>query len=132
MQIIEETTALGVPFCHFKTITHSNQYNITFTKGGSRNQYEVHLIPLNIKRSDNKVLFDKDLRTFVCDKIYDFINKNNCEVYFSLNCVGLGNEYLLWKFIRWIDSYKVKVTIKSKVTISKDNTIRFFEFHITK
>lgn len=130
MQIIEETTALGVPFCHFKTIIHSNQYNITFTKGAAKNQYEVHLIPLNIKRKDNKVLFDKDLRTFVCEKIHAFIKKNNCQIYFSLNCVGLGNEYLLWKFIRWIKSYNHNLPIKSNVTINDDNTIRFFEFFI--
>ena len=132
MHIIEETTALGVPFCHFKTTLHSNQYNITFTKGENKNQYEVHLIPLHIKRSDNKVLFDRHLRSFVCNKIYDFIHQNNCEVYFSLNCVGLGNEYLLWKFIRWIDCYDKKVSIRSKVTESKDGSIRFFEFFLNK
>ena len=37
MKIIEETTALGVPFCHFKTIIHSNHYNLTFTKGSTLN-----------------------------------------------------------------------------------------------
>ena len=32
MEIIEETTALGVPFCHFRTELKRNQYNLTFTK----------------------------------------------------------------------------------------------------
>ena len=132
MKIIEETTALGVHFCHFKTIIHSNHYNLTFTKGDTKNQYEVHLIPLHIKRKDNKIMFDKDLRNFVCGKIYNFIKEKNCQIYFSLNCVGLGNEYLLWKFIRWINCYKNKISIKSKVTESKDGTIRFFEFFIDK
>jgi hypothetical protein len=132
MITIEETTALGVTFCHFKTIRHSNIYNLTFTKGESKNQYEVHLVPVIIKRRDNRVLFDKDLRTFICGKIFDFMNKHNCEMYFSLNCVGLGNEYLLWKFIRWIKSFNHKVKIKTKVTVSKDKTIRFFEFFINK
>ena len=132
MKIIEETTALGVQFCYFKTIKHSNKYNLTFTKGENKDQYEVHLIPLHIKRLDNKVLFDKDLRLFVCNKIYDFMLKNDCEIYFSLNSVGLGNEYLLWKFIRWIQSFHKKINVKSKVTISKDKTIRFFEFYINQ
>lgn len=45
MKIIEETTALGVPFCHFRTEVSRNQYNLTFTKTEEDNVYEVHLIP---------------------------------------------------------------------------------------
>ena len=60
------------------------------------------------------------------------MNKQNCEMYFSLNCVGLGNEYLLWKFIRWMKSFNHPVKIKSNITISKNKDIRFFEFFINK
>ena len=57
MEIIEETTALGVPFCHFRTELKRNQYNLTFTKTEEENVYEVHLIPLVNK------IFVKTLRT---------------------------------------------------------------------
>ena len=131
MKIVEETTALGVPFCHFKTTIHRNQYNLTFTKTNKKNTYEVHLIPLLILRNDGKVMFDNEIRKFVCDKIYDFMTQKRCSVYFNINCIGLGNEYLLWKFSRWIKYYDKKVNINSTVTQDYKNSIRFFEFTVS-
>ena len=59
MEIIEETTALGVPFCHFRTEFKRNQYNLTFTKTEEENVYEVHLIPLVIHYEKGKIVYDK-------------------------------------------------------------------------
>lgn len=66
MEIIEETTALGVPFCHFRTVYKRNQYNLTFTKAEEENVYEVHLIPLVIHYEKGKIVYDKTMRNFIC------------------------------------------------------------------
>ena len=131
MEIIEETVALGVPFCHFKTELHKNQYNLTFTKVEGKNMYEVHLIPLVINYVNEKIIFDKNMRKFICDKVLDFMHKNKCDIYFNINCIGLNNEFLVWKFIRWIQcsnhpKNKIEVTVTEKNTAS----IRLFEFFI--
>jgi|GEM_PF-2064861 len=131
MDIIEETTALGVPFCHFRTISNRNQYNLTYTKTATENQYEVHLIPLVIHQVNGKTIYDKDLRRFVCNKLLDFMAKNRCSLYFNINCIGLSNEYLVWKFLRWIRQYKSHVICEVKITEDNSNSIRFFEFYIS-
>lgn len=131
MEIIEETTALGVPFCHFRTNEKRNQYNLTFTKTEELNEYEIHLIPLIINYTKDKILFDKNMRSFLCSKITDFMNKHECDIYFSINCIGLGNEYLVWKFLRWIKiSNYPPNKIEIKVTENPLDAIRFFEFRI--
>ena len=130
MDIIEETTALGVPFCHFRTIVKRNQYNLTYTKTETANQYEVHLIPLVIHQVNGKTIYDKDLRCFVCDKLLDFMVNNECSLYFNINCIGLSNEYLVWKFLRWLRLYKEKINCEVKITEDNSNSIRFFEFFI--
>ena len=131
MQIIEEKEVYdGLFLCHFKTEIHSNQYNLTFTKVEENNTFTLHLIPIFYNRIDNKLLFDKDLRIFVCNTIYNFAKKNKCYVHFSLNITTIQDESLLYKFIRWINCFNKNFNVKSKVTISDDNNIRFFEFYL--
>lgn len=133
MEIIEETTALGVPFCHFRTVQQRNQYNLTFTKTDDPNIYEVHLIPLHINYVKNKIVFDKAIRDFICKKVLDFMSKNQSDVYFNINCIGLNNEFLVWKFLRWIKSSNYPSNkISVKVVENTSNSIRLFEFKISR
>lgn len=132
MEIIEETSALGVYFCHFRTEYNRNQYNLTFTKTEESNVYEVHLIPLLINDEKGKIAFDKSIRSFICGKVLDFMAKNNCNIYFNINCIGLNNEFLVWKFMRWIKtsnypSAKINVTVIENT----QNSIRLFEFNVS-
>lgn len=128
MEIIEETIALGIPFCHFRTLTHKNQYNLTFTK--KDDLYEVHLVPLIVSCDKGRVLYDKDLRNFVCDKVFEFMQKNKCKLYFSINCIGKENERLVWKILRWIRFFKHQPQIQVFITEDTSSSIRFFEFYI--
>lgn len=130
MEIIEETTALGVPFCHFRTISQRNQYNLTYTKTDKPNVFEVHLIPLLIHDANGRISYDKDLREFICNKIFKFKQDHNCELYFNINCVGLSNEFLVWKFLRWLKYFNKKIVAEIKITEDIPNSIRFFEFNI--
>lgn len=130
MQIIEETTALGVSFCHFKTIRFKNQYNLTFTKLERDDFYEVHLIPLVLSSEDGRSEYDRDLRKFVCDKIYQFMQEKECKIYFSINCIGISNEYLVWKFSRWIKCFHNPIKVTLNITEDLSKSIRFFEFEI--
>ncbi len=130
MDIIEETVALGVSFCHFKTLTRRNQYNLTYTKTGNINEYEVHLIPLHINYRKGKIVYDMAMRNFICQKVYDFMLKNNCQIYFNINCIGLNNEFLVWKFIRWLKFNTLGVKAEVKITEDTSDSIRFFEFFI--
>lgn len=132
MDIIEETVALGVPFCHFKTNVNRNQYNLTYTKTERPNEYEVHLIPLNIMHPTGKILFDKEMRNFICNKVHQFMLKNNCEIYFNVNCIGLNNEFLVWKFLRWLRCSTLTATTEVKITEDNTHSIRLFEFFIRK
>jgi hypothetical protein len=131
MEIIEETTALGVPFCHFRTSYKRNQYNLTFTKTEEENVYEVHLIPLVIHYEKGKIVYDKAMRIFVCEKVIEFMLKNKCDIYFNINCIGLGNEFLVWKFLRWMKSSNYPTEkFDVKVTENTSDSIRLFEFKI--
>ncbi len=131
MEIIEETKALGVLFCHFRTELNRNQYNLTFTKTEDENVYEVHLIPLVIHYQNGKIVFDKFMRDFICGKISEFIYKHKCNIYFNINCIGLSNEFLVWKFLRWIKSSEYpSEKINVKVTENNIDSIRLFEFSI--
>lgn len=133
MEIIEETTALGVPFCHFRTIQQRNQYNLTFTNTDEPNVYEVHLIPLHINYVNNKIVYDQTIRNFICNKVLDFMVKNKCDIYFNINCIGLNNEFLVWKFLRWIkSSHYPSNKISVKVVENTSNSIRLFEFKISR
>lgn len=133
MEIIEETTALGVPFCHFRTDKHKNQYNLTFTKTEESDVHEVHLIPLCINYKNGKIVFDKTMRDFICGKVIEFMTKNQTDVYFNINCIGLNNEFLVWKFLRWIKSSgHPHQKINIKITTNISNSIRLFEFKITR
>ena len=131
MEIIEETTALGVPFCHFRTEFKRNQYNLTFTKTEEENVYEVHLIPLVIHYEKGKIVYDKTMRDFICKKVLEFMGKHNCSVYFNINCIGLSNEFLVWKFLRWMKfSGYPSEKFNVKVTENNVDSIRLFEFRI--
>lgn len=133
MEIIEETSALGVPFCHFRTGYNRNQYNLTFTRTDEIDLYEVHLIPLLIHYRKGKIVFDKDLRAFICDKVLEFMTKCQCDVYFSINCIGLNNEFLVWKFLRWIKSSSYpSQKINVKIIENTLNSIRLFEFRVSR
>jgi hypothetical protein len=131
MNVIEEGKVFNVSFCHFKTILHKNQYNLTFTKIDKKNTYEVSLVPIAITHKKDKINFDKDLRLFVCNKIYHFMNEHNLNVYFNINSIGLENEFLLWKFVRWINAYPKVFKVDVEVNEKKDEAIRFFEFYIS-
>ncbi len=131
MDIIEETVALGVPFCHFRTLSQRNQYNLTYTKTEKENVFEVHLIPLVIHEVGGKIVYDKDLRNFICNKVFQFMHANSCELYFNINCVGLSNEYLVWKFLRWLKYFNKHIKAEIKITEDTSNSIRFFEFKIS-
>jgi hypothetical protein len=131
MEIIEETTALGVPFCHFRTELKRNQYNLTFTKTEEASVYEVHLIPLLIHYENGKIVYDKTMRDFICKKVLEFMSNHKCDIYFNINCIGLSNEFLVWKFLRWIKySGHPFEKFNVKVTENNINSIRLFEFRI--
>ena len=130
MDIIEETTALGVHFCHFRTLQSRNQYNLTYTKTDEINLYEIHLTPLVILDLNNKIIYDRDLRAFICNKVYQFMTENNFNVYFNINCIGLGNEFLVWKFLRWLRTFSNKINVEILITEDSLNSIRFFEFTV--
>lgn len=133
MEIIEETTAFSVYFCHFKTKFKLNQYNLTFTKTDTLNLFEVHLVPLIIMSADGKIAFDRDMRNFVCGKVLDFMSTNKCDVYFNVNCIGLSNEFLVWKFLRWMKSSNYPSNkFDVKITENTINSIRLFEFTIRR
>lgn len=133
MEIIEETIALGVPFCHFRTVQQRNQYNLTFTKTEEPDVYEVHLIPLHINYKNHKIVFDKTMRDFICKKVLAFMSKNQSDIYFNINCIGLNNEFLVWKFLRWIQSSGYpSQKISVKVVENTSNSIRLFEFKISR
>lgn len=106
MEIIEETTALGVPFCHFRTELKRNQYNLTFTKTEEENVYEVHLIPLVIHYEKGKIVYDKTMRDFICRKVLDFMSNHKCNIYFNINCTIQVLQ--LVTEVSWVMYHKLK------------------------
>ena len=110
-----------------------NQYNLTFTKTDEIDVYEVHLIPLLIHYRQGKIVFDKDMRVFICNKVLDFMTKYQCDIYFNINCIGLNNEFLVWKFHPWIKSSSYpSQKINVKIIENTLNSIRLFEFRVSR
>lgn len=123
MIVVKKERIYSIDVYSFKS-TQGTPYQLTFELNDSGKFHDISLVNLTGQK-DSK--YCRELRTTICQIVFDYLLENRCVLYFNIEYGNPEKLPLLIKFLRWTES-EPKVDINLEIT--KDEEIEIMEVKI--